>query len=121
MWTGASTIEGDTSLTFNTSTDALSVTTSGVFTTGTVELGAATDTTFARDSAGIASIETKKIKVAGKQMLYIPAGAMYTAVSTAACGTGYDSGSNDLTLSVCAFDTGATEERAVFGIAMPKS
>jgi len=57
VWTSSTTIEGDTALTFDTTTDALSVGITGSFTTGTIELGAATDTTLARVSAGVASIE----------------------------------------------------------------
>lgn len=57
VWTGAGTIEGDTSLTFDTTTDRLSVTTSGIFETGTVELGHASDTTLSRVSAGVIAVE----------------------------------------------------------------
>lgn len=39
------------------STGALSILTTGVFTTGTIELGAASDTTIARVSAGVISVE----------------------------------------------------------------
>ena len=64
---------------------------------------------------------TDFIKVTGKEMLFIPAAAMKANVtSPASCGDTYDSGSNDLTIPVCAFDTGATEERADFQVAMPK-
>jgi len=89
----------------------------------TLELGAAaTDTTFSRTAAGEAAIEGDAVKHAGKQMLWIPASAMKNnATSPASCGDTYDSGSNDVTITVCAFDTGATEERADFQVAMPKS
>jgi hypothetical protein len=96
--------------------------TSATFTTGTIELGAAIDTTIARSAAGEATLETKAIHHAGRQTIFIPAGAMKNDVtSPASCGDTYDSGTNDVSISVCAFDTGATEERANFQIAMPKS
>ena len=57
VWTGDGTIEGDTAFTFDTATDALSIGTSGVFTTGTIELGAATDTTLSRSASGILAVE----------------------------------------------------------------
>jgi hypothetical protein len=58
----------------------------------------------------------------GKQTVPVMAAAMKgNATSPASCGDGYDSGSNDLTAVVCAFDTGGTEERADFQIPMPKS
>jgi len=63
VWTGDGTIEGDTALTFDTATDRLSLTTSGILETGTIELGAASDTTIARASAGVASIEGNNIVV----------------------------------------------------------
>ena len=45
VWTSASAIEGDTAFTFDTATDALSITITGVFTTGTIELGHASTNT----------------------------------------------------------------------------
>jgi hypothetical protein len=57
VWTGDGTLEGDTAFTFDTTTDALSITTAGVFTTGTIELGAATDTTLSRSAAGVLAVE----------------------------------------------------------------
>jgi len=63
VWTGDGTIEGDTALTFDTATDRLSLTTSGILETGTIELGHASDTTIARASAGVASIEGNNIVV----------------------------------------------------------
>lgn len=64
----------------------------------------------------------RKSYVEGKNVIYIPAGAMRGNVtSPASCGDMYDTGSNDMTTYVCAFDTGATEERADFQIFMPKS
>jgi sorbitol-specific phosphotransferase system component IIA len=58
----------------------------------------------------------------GKEVIYFPASSMKANVtSPASCGDTYDSGTNDLTLPVCAFDTGATEERADFSVYMPQS
>lgn len=92
-----------------------------LFLTRNLEL-ADSDTTIARTAAGEAAIEGDAVKHAGKQTIWIPAGAMYSDVtSPASCGDTYDSGSNDLTLKVCAFDTGATEERADFVVAFPKN
>ena len=92
-------------------------------TVGTLELGtAATDTSVVRSGAGEATLEGDAIKHAGKQVMWIPASALKNnATSPASCGDTYDSGSNDLTVTVCAFDTGATEERADFQVAMPKA
>jgi hypothetical protein len=57
VWTDATTIEGDSAFTFDTTTDALSIGTGGVFTTGTIELGAASDTTLSRSAAGVLAVE----------------------------------------------------------------
>lgn len=57
VWTGDGTLEGDTALTFDTTTDTLSVGTSGVVVLGTIEVGHASDTTIARVSAGKISVE----------------------------------------------------------------
>ncbi len=57
VWTSASAIEGDTAFTFDTTTDALSVGTGGIFTVGTIELGAASDTTLSRPGAGRLAVE----------------------------------------------------------------
>lgn len=95
--------------------------TRGTLETNTIELGADTDTTIARSAAGEATLEGDAVKHAGKQMMWIPAGAMKnSSLNPASCGDTYDSGSNDVTISVCAFDTGATEEKAEFQVAMPK-
>lgn len=61
VWTDATTIEGDAALTFDTTTDALSVGTGGIITTGTIELGAASDTTISRVSAGLIAVEGKTL------------------------------------------------------------
>jgi hypothetical protein len=89
---------------------------------GNIELGADSDNTLARTGAGEATLEGDAVKHAGLQTMYIPASAMRnSATSSASCGDTYDSGSNDLTITVCAFDSGGTEERAEFGFQMPKA
>lgn len=66
VWTGDGTIEGDTALTFNTTTDKLSAGgTTGSLDTGTIELGHASDTTIARVSAGVVSVEGKNVALNG--------------------------------------------------------
>lgn len=65
VWTGNGTIEGDTAFTFDTTTDALSVGgTTGVISTGTIELGHASDTTLSRSAAGVLAVEGKNLLVA---------------------------------------------------------
>jgi hypothetical protein len=57
VWTGSGTIEGDAALTFDTTTDTLSVGTTGVLVTGSMELGHASDTTITRTGAGAIAVE----------------------------------------------------------------
>jgi hypothetical protein len=65
VWTGNGTIEGDTAFTFDTTTDALSVGgTTGVISTGTIELGHASDTTLSRSAAGVLQVEGKTLLIA---------------------------------------------------------
>jgi hypothetical protein len=98
-------------------------------TTGTISGPASFAIEFNGDTAntltctgGGCTIEGNAVKNAGKQTIPVTAGAMKANVtSPAACGDTYDSGSNDVTLVVCNFDTGATEERADFIIPLPKS
>jgi hypothetical protein len=62
------------------------------------------------------------IKTADKGTIPVMAGGLKPGVTNpASCGDTYDSGANDNSLVVCAFDTGATEERAAFDIPMPKA
>lgn len=85
-----------------------------------IELGVdATDTSIARTAAGRASIEGAQIELAGTQMIYIPAAAMISrATSGADCSATLDSGTSDLTMRVCNFDT-AADEWAQFTLSMP--
>jgi hypothetical protein len=82
-------IAGATSTTFNST--GLTVSTTGVITTGTIELGAATDNTLARVAAGITSVEGEVINgfgttttAAGTTTLTITAGKIqyFTGSST---------------------------------------
>ena len=58
VWTDATTVEGDTALTFDTTTDKLSAGgTTGSIDTGTIELGHASDTTLSRSAAGVLAVE----------------------------------------------------------------
>lgn len=61
VWTDATTIEGDSALTFDTTTDTLSVGTGGVMVTGTIEVGDASDTTISRAEAGVLSVEGQRL------------------------------------------------------------
>lgn len=65
VWTGDGTLEGDTALTFDTTTDHLSTTTSGKITTGSIELGAASDTTITRSGAGTIAVEGVNVLLSG--------------------------------------------------------
>lgn len=49
--------KSNTNLTYNSNTGALSIGTSAAFTAGTIELGAASDTTISRSAAGIIAVE----------------------------------------------------------------
>ncbi len=94
----------------------------GIGGSGCIEFNGGTDTTLCDNGAAELTLEGDAVKHAGLQSLYIPASAMKSSVlNPASCGDTYDSGSNDLTISVCAFDPGATEEKAEFGFQMPKS
>lgn len=93
---------------------------------GDLEFGnagtAGTDTTLSYSAAGELTLEGDAVKHAGKQMMWIPAASMRNGVaSPASCGDTYDSGASDISITVCAFDPGATEERAEFTVAMPKA
>lgn len=49
--------KSNTNLTYNSNTGALGIGTSAVFTAGTIELGAASDTTLSRSAAGVLAVE----------------------------------------------------------------
>lgn len=84
VWTGDGTIEGDTALTFDTSTDSLYV---GAI----IELGHASDTTLARSGAGDITIEGNAIYRAGGTDVAIAdggTGAGTAAAAASALGVG---------------------------------
>jgi hypothetical protein len=82
VWVSATNIEGDSAFTFDTATDALSIGTAGVFTAGTIELGAASDTTLARGAAGEASVEGAPVLTnVGVQVFTSGSAATYTPTS----------------------------------------
>ena len=124
VWSSASAIEGDSAFTFDTTSDALSIGTSGAFTTGTIELGAASDTTLARSAAGKATLETKAVKTAGRQTISLYAGAgtipVGGAINGCSSATAVDSGSNDNFWRACAFDA-STDNALFWTITFPKS
>lgn len=98
-----------------------STTTTGTVTTGSIELGDASDTTIDDGVAGEATLEGDAIKHAGKQGIFIPAAACTPNVTSPAGYLLYDSGSNDLSVVTADFDTGATEERIDCSVALPKA
>jgi hypothetical protein len=81
VWTDATTIEGDAALTFDTATDTLSVGTGGVMVTGTIELGAATDTTISRAAAGVLAVEGVPILKATSGVGNTPTASGTTAIT----------------------------------------
>lgn len=85
-----------------------------------IELGHATDTTLTRVSAGIAAVEGKAIQTAGKQTIWVPAGAMKARTTNGAEAVSAELPTNDIMIPSLNFDT-ATEEGAGFWITFPKS
>lgn len=86
----------------------------------TIELGHASDTTLARSAAGVATIEGNVIKTAGKETIWVPAGAMTARTTNGAASGTTELTTNDVMLRTLDFDT-ATEEGVGFWVAMPKS
>lgn len=98
----------------------LSLGTTAVLTTGTLEVGHASDATLSRPSAGNLAIEGRIIRTSGRETIWVPAVAMEpdpgaAGPSRASLLTG--AGVLQQTLN---FDP-STAERAQFGVAMPKS
>ena len=84
----------------------------------TIELGHASANTLSA-SGGVLSIESKVVRTAGKETVWVPAGSMVPKATNGAAANTYDSGSNDLTIYTLDFDT-TTQEYAQFSVAMPK-
>lgn len=85
-----------------------------------IELGHATDTTLTRVSAGIMAVEGLSIR-AGKQSIFVPAGAMRPTVSNGCAAiTDVETTAARPDMTVLDFDNGA-DEHAQFQVALPKS
>ena len=99
---------------------ACDVTTAGTVTTGTIELGAATDTTLSRAAAGDIAVEGTAILKAGKQTIWVPANAMVASTTNGAADGSTELATNDIMLETYDFDA-STDEYAQFSVAFPKS
>jgi hypothetical protein len=91
-----------------------------------IELGHASDTTLARVSAGVMSVEGSNVLTAatgveqGQFTIWVPAAAMVASTTNGCALTQVEYGTNDVDILVGEFDS-ATEEYAQFQIQMPKS
>lgn len=108
---GALTVAGATTVSLGTS---------AAFTTGTVEVGAASDTTLSRAAAGVLAVEGNQLLMAGKQTVWVPATAMITRTTNGAAAGTAETATNRVMIKTLDFDT-TTQEFAQFGIHMPKS
>jgi len=103
-----------------TLTGPLSIGTSNAFTAGTIDLGAASDTTIARSAAGKISVEGKAVKLAGIETIFVPAVAMVARTTNGAASGTAEMSTNKNMFRTLDFDT-TTQEFAQFAIRMPKS
>ena len=87
---------------------------------GTIELGAASDTTIARSAAGLITVESVAVAMAGKQTIFIPATAMRSRTTNGAATGTVEQATNKNMVTSLDFDT-TTQEFAQFSIAFPKS
>jgi hypothetical protein len=91
-------------------------------TTGSIELGAVSDTTLARVSAGVVSIEGNNIvtvaSTAMRTLVLSAAGGSPTTTIGCAAPAKVEAGTNDVDYYTLDFDT-TTEERAFWVVAMP--
>lgn len=85
-----------------------------------VNVGHATDTTVTRAAAGKIAVEGAVVKLAGKETIYIPAGAMLARTTNGAAAGTVETTTNKVMFSTLDFDT-STQEFAQFSIRMPKS
>jgi hypothetical protein len=83
----------------------------------TIELGNATDTTLSRLSAGVLGVEGVPVQLAGKQSIWIPAGAMILRGGAAAFSSLVI---GDFANGIISFDPTVFED-AFFDVKMPKS
>lgn len=92
----------------------------------TIELGAASDTTLSRASAGVVAVEGNNVLTTatglaqGKQTIWIPAVAMISRTTNGAAAGLVETTTNKNMISTLDYDT-TTQEFAQFSIAMPKS
>lgn len=98
----------------------VSVGTSNAITCGTIELGAASDTTLARSAAGRVTIEGNEIAQVGKQTIFIPAGAMISNTTNGPSSGAVEMTTNKNMFRTLDFDT-STSESAQFEVWFPKS
>ena len=86
----------------------------------TIELGHSTDTTLARSAAGIVTVEGTPLKKAGRETIWIPAGAMRTRTTNGAALGTLEMTTNKNMFNTYDFDT-TTQEFVQFEIHFPKS
>lgn len=94
--------------------------TSATHTAGTLELGAASDTTLARSAAGIVTVEGTPLKKAGRETIWIPAGAIFASTTNGASRGLVEMTTNKNMFSTLDYDT-TTQEFGQFEIHFPKS
>lgn len=94
--------------------------TSAKVSTGTIELGHATDTTLSRSAAGELAVEGTLVKKVGKETIFIPASAMISRTTNGAAAGTVETTTNKVMFSTLDFDT-TTQEFSQFSIRMPKS
>jgi hypothetical protein len=88
---------------------------------GTIELGAATDTTLSRSAAGVVDVEGNKLLQAGTSTIWVPAAAMRPTSSNGCADiTDVETTSGRPDLQVLDFDD-AADEHAQFQVGFPKS
>ena len=94
--------------------------TSAKTTTGTIELGHASDTTLSRSAAGELAVEGTIVKKVGKETIWAPASAMTARTTNGAAAGTVETTTNKIMFSTLDFDT-TTQEFAQFHVRMPKS
>lgn len=85
-----------------------------------IELGHASDTTLTRTAAGQIAVEGTAVALAGKQTIWIPAGAMTTRTTNGAAAGLTEMTTNKNMLKTLDFDT-TTQEFVQFEVFFPKS
>mgnify|MGYP001611192001 CR=1 FL=1 len=85
-----------------------------------INLGHATDTTLSRSAAGVLAVEGEVVQTAGKQTIWIPAGAITTRTTNGALSVTTEMTTNKNMVRSLDFDA-TTQEFAQFDVVMPKS